>query len=367
MTMKAWVLHGPDDLRFEDVAYPGDLSDDSVIMRVKACGICGSDIPRIFRTGAHRHPLIPGHEFSGEVVETGSDELQELVGRRFGVFPLIPCKKCSSCLNKKYEMCIAYDFLGSRSDGAFTEYVKVPVWNLIELPETVSYETAAMMEPMAVAVHAMRQAGAISGSGDGMKAGSGDNSSRIAVVIGLGTIGLLLSMFLKKEGFRVIGVANKPEPAQHFNMLGFPEEDFIFEYDQEKRGERLKKVLSAMDASESFIFECVGTNDALSMAVSIAPPGAHLVTVGNPASDMALEREVYWKILRRQLNIHGTWNSSFTHEEIDDWHYVLDYLSSDIAVPGRLISHRMALDDLMDGLLIMRDKKEYYTKIVYSA
>lgn len=94
--MKAWILHGINDLRLEDVPVPVP-GEKEVLVRVKAAGICGSDIPRVYRTGAHIHPLIPGHEFSGEVVEMGSGVDRSWVGQRVGIFPLIPCQSCGLC------------------------------------------------------------------------------------------------------------------------------------------------------------------------------------------------------------------------------------------------------------------------------
>ena len=128
-----------------------------MLIAVKACGICGSDIPRAYRDGAHNMPLVIGHEFSGCVSAVCDGVSSEWIGKNVGVFPLIPCRKCKPCLNRQYEMCRHYDYLGSRSNGGFAEYVTVPEWNIIELPEGVSYEAAAMIEPMAVAVHAMRR------------------------------------------------------------------------------------------------------------------------------------------------------------------------------------------------------------------
>ena len=145
--MKALVLNDVGKLTVKDVPVP-KVGDDEVLVKVGACGICGSDIPRVYRDGAHVMPLVIGHEFAGTVAEDG---------RRVGVFPLIPCMKCECCRNRKYEMCSNYSYLGSRRDGGFAEYVAVPKWNLIDLPESVTMEQAAMLEPMAVAVHAIRQ------------------------------------------------------------------------------------------------------------------------------------------------------------------------------------------------------------------
>ena len=87
--MRAYVLHDIGDLRLDEVERPAPASGEALI-EVRAAGICGSDIPRIYRTGAHRHPLVPGHEFSGVVAEAG-DGGSSWVGKRVGVFPLIPC------------------------------------------------------------------------------------------------------------------------------------------------------------------------------------------------------------------------------------------------------------------------------------
>ena len=117
--MNAYVLHDVNKIQLENVAKPIPEKNE-VLIQVKAVGICGSDIPRIYQTGAHVHPLIPGHEFSGVVVETGTDIDANWRGQRVGIFPLIPCKTCMPCMKKRYEMCRNYSYLGSRRDGGLS-------------------------------------------------------------------------------------------------------------------------------------------------------------------------------------------------------------------------------------------------------
>ena len=93
-------------------------------------------------------------------------------------------------------------------------------------------------------------------------------------------------------------------------------------------------------------------------------PAGKMVLVGNPYSDMTLEKEVYWKILRNQLTIFGTWNSSFTGEEKDDWNYALKRLAEKKISPTAMISHRFSLEELEKGLRLMRDKTEDYVKVM---
>ena len=111
--MKAYVLHQIQDLQYDEVLMP-DCPSGWAIVKVKAAGICSSDIPRIFSKGTYHFPTIPGHEFSGIVEKVGSIADVDLVGKHVGVFPLIPCKECEQCKQKRYEMCSHYDYIGSR-------------------------------------------------------------------------------------------------------------------------------------------------------------------------------------------------------------------------------------------------------------
>ena len=112
------------------------------------------------------------------------------------------------------------------------------------------------------------------------------------------------------------------------------------------------------------IFECIGKNETVSMCIDNAASAGKVMLVGNPYSDMQLDKAVYWKILRNQLVVIGTWNSSFTHESDDDWHYVVDKLAKGLVKPEELISHSLKLDELEQGMHIMRDKSEDYVKVM---
>lgn len=345
--MKAWVLHGINDLRLEERKKPVP-GEGEVLLRVRAVGICGSDIPRIYRDGAHRMPLVPGHEFSGETVETGAGVDGKWLHRRVGVFPLIPCRACAACRQERYEMCRNYGYLGSRQDGGFAEYAAVPAENLIPLPENVSYEEAAMLEPMAVAVHAMRR----------MTIEEGDT----VAVCGLGTIGLLLTMFLLQRGdCRVLAIGNKALQKKLAEKLGLPEEDFC-----DSRTEKAEDWICRRtgETGADVFFECVGRPETYAQAIALTAPGGRVCLVGNPSADMGMKKEVYWKILRNQLTVTGTWNSSFTGKQEDDWHYALGLVEAGKIAPACLISHDLSLEELERGLHVMRDKSEDYVKIM---
>ena len=111
-------------------------------------------------------------------------------------------------------------------------------------------------------------------------------------------------------------------------------------------------------------FECVGRNETLVQALNQTAFGGRIMLVGNPFGDVDLEKSVYWKILRNQLTVMGTWNSSFTHEMSDDWNYVMERLAQKRVVPEDLITHRLSLEQMEQGFRIMRDKTEDYVKIM---
>lgn len=348
--MKAYVLHEIGDYRYENVEKPL-VEPGKVMIRVCAAGICGSDIPRIYRTGAYFYPLIPGHEFAGEVLETGQGVSRNWVGKRVGVFPLIPCMECPQCHKKQYEMCDHYSYLGSRTNGGFAEYVQVPEWNLIELPNSVTMEQAAMMEPMSVAVHAIRRAV--------------PQHQETICICGLGTIGLFTAMFLKEMGLQNVYVAgNKDFQKKLVKELGVNEEDYC-----DIRTQNFVEWLSEHTSGQGvdIFFDCVGKNEVMMQGLDALAAEGRMLLVGNPASDIELPKNLYWKILRKQIKLIGTWNSSFRHEKDDDWNYVLSRLEEKRIEPEKIITHRMSPDEFLKGFEIMRDKTEDYVKIMMLA
>lgn len=349
--MKGLLLRDVGKIAVEEVPVP-EIKDGEVLVKVGACGICGSDIPRAYKDGAHNMPLIIGHEFSGTVEAVSNSVDKSWVGKKVGVFPLIPCQKCECCKNRKYEMCKNYSYLGSRQDGGFAEYVAVPEWNLIELPSTVGLDQAAMLEPMAVAVHAIRQV-----IDDNL-----DRGQAKIVVMGLGTIGLFVTMFLLDMGFKnVYTIGNKEFQKNKVLELGIDANNYC-DGKKENVAEWISKKTDGHGCD--VFFECIGTTNSLVTGIDAAAPSGAVCTVGNPHSDMPIDRTVYWKILRNQLTLKGTWNSSFTQEDNDDWHYVIERLQQGSIRPEAVVTHRFNLGDILTGFEIMRDKKEEYAKIL---
>lgn len=337
--MKGYVLEGIGQLTYKDVPVPV-VKDKEVLVEVKAAGICGSDIPRIYETGTYHFPTIPGHEFSGRVVETG---------KRVGVFPLIPCRTCPSCRKKQYEMCSNYNYLGSRCDGGFAEYAAVPEWNLIELPEQVSYEEAALLEPASVALHSVRRL-------------DWEEPIETVTLLGLGTIGVLIAEWLNISGVKKVYASGHSEG--HGRLMQSVTTDEYMYCNAKKTDIPAWIAEQTSQQGTDVVMDCVATAESLADAIACVRPGGQIVIVGNPKGDILLEKNIYWKILRKQIRVTGTWNSSFTHEDKDDWNTVLQKAAAGELNLQKLISHRFSFEDLHEGLKVMRDKSEFRNKVM---
>ncbi len=248
-------------------------------------------------------------------------------------------------------MCRQYSYLGSTRDGGFAEYVTISTKNLIELPQSVTFVQTAMLEPMAVAVHAMRRLSI--------------NSTDVVAVCGLGTIGQLLVMFLLEKGLQnILVIGNKGLQKRTVLALGVPEENFC-DSRQQNVEEWIRTRTNGI--GPDVVFECAGRNETIVQAIGLTAPGGKVCLVGNPHTDILLEKGGYWKILRNQLYVTGTWNSSFfagTDEEYFDCQYVLNRLEECKINLEQIITHSMSLEKLEKGFHVMRDKSEEYLKVM---
>ncbi|MBQ7378018.1 MAG: galactitol-1-phosphate 5-dehydrogenase [Clostridia bacterium] len=299
---------------------------DEVTLRVRACGVCGSDIAR-WRGDAYHYPLVIGHEFAGEVID---DPTGEWTGKRAVVFPLIPCGECDSCKREAYAMCEHYDYYGSRRDGAFQELLNVKRENLIEIPDTVSYEAAAMCEPCAVALCAIEKAKTVAG--------------KTVAIYGAGTIGLILVKLALIKGASAV---------------------YVYEPDARKLvlAEECGAMAMTDDVRADVFIDACGREAALTDMLTRAKPSAELVLMGNPAGDMHLPRAVYWKILRGELTLYGTWNSRFSTKH-NDWQAALALMSNGAFMPETLITHRFPLDEAEAALTAMADRDTFSVKVM---
>lgn len=323
--MKAANLYAPSDMRIEEVDIP-ECCEDEVLVEIKACGICGSDVDRVLTKGTYHFPTIPGHEFSGKVVY---DKNGILVGKRVSVFPLLPCFKCDACADERFAQCSDYDYYGSRRDGGFAQYIAVKKYNLVELPHNVTYEEGAMCEPVSVALHAVKK----------LEVKGGET----VLVTGAGPIGLIAGMWLKSFGAAKVCYTDIDERKLDFcKQLGFEPHD---------------------GSDVDLVLEGTGAQSAIAYAVNSVKAGGKIVLMGNPSKEIFMSAKDYQNILRKEIVLKGTWNSSYASYD-NDWKESLEAISESKILLNDLITHKVSIDGCFDAIKMMAERKEFSCKVM---
>lgn len=339
--MKILNLRGINDLRLEerDIPTPGE---GEVLVEIHACGICSSDEARVLKTGTYHFPTVPGHEFCGKIVKVGKNVDKDFLNRKVAVFPLLPCFECPACKEKHYQVCSNYKYFGSRNDGGFAEYLVVPKFNLVFLDDKIDYKIGALMEPAAVSLHALN-------IGNVKK---GDN----VLVVGTGTIGVLIGIFAQMRG------ANVWISGRRQKSLDLVKELSINTLNVEDPIEDVNKITDGkgMDV----LFEAVGSNSSMEKCILCVKSGGTIVTVGNPHGDFNLEKNIYWKILRRQLVVKGTWNSEYNDEQ-NDWIEVAKIMAKKKFPFEKLITKTYELEDHKEAFDMLANKEESKLKLMF--
>ncbi len=345
--MKALVLHAVGDLRYEEVPLP-EPGEGEVLVRVAYCGVCGSDIPRIFSKGTYRFPLIPGHEFAGVVERCAGGVADFAPGERVTVFPLIWCGQCAACEKGKYVQCENYDYLGSRRDGAFAEYVTAPARNLLRVPEGVSLQEAAMTEPAAVALHALHRAG-------------GCYPGETVAIFGAGPIGLMVAQWARAMGaLQIVLFDVVTEKLQLARALGF---SHAYHSAQDAPEQVIASLTEGHGAH--LCIEAAGVPATLLQACACARRGGRVVILGNPTAEVTFPVSLLSQLMRREVNLYGTWNSDYAvYSTDDDWHTTLRAMASGGLNLKPLVTHRVPLSRAVDTLQAMHERKGFFCKVL---
>ncbi len=271
--MKAAVWHGIKDIRVEVVPDPV-VEPDKVIVKVKACGICGSDLheysdgPIIIPTNipdpltGKTAPMILGHEFSGEIVEIGRNVKGWAIGDRVVIDPAIACWECSACKRQQYNRCTMLACTGLSENGAFAEYVSVRDYQLYRLNDTISWVEGAVVEPLAVGVHAV----------DRSNIAMGDS----VLVVGTGAIGLAALQAARAAGaaevYVIGGSQNRRKLAVQLGATKVYSADY---------SDIHSEVMSLTNGNGVNIsFECVGKDETVNLCLQLTCRGGRVVVVG---------------------------------------------------------------------------------------
>ncbi|SEQ28909.1 L-iditol 2-dehydrogenase [Faunimonas pinastri] len=337
--MRAAVLHAPGDIRLEDVPVPQPKADE-VLLRVNAVGVCGSDLPRMLIKGAHRMPLICGHEFSGEIVDLGAGVRGFDKGELVAVPPLIACNECDQCLRGQYSRCRKYDYFGSRRDGAYAEYVAVPLSNLLKTPAGIDPRAVAMTDPASIALHAIWKAG-------------GFTIGRRGGVIGCGPIGLFAIQYMKLMG------------ASEVVAVDVSEEKLEMAREAGATHTALSSATVDPDLLCDVVVEAAGHPSSINRAVRMAGPGGHISFIGIPVGDVTLENATFQHFLRQEVSLHGSWNSFGAPFPGDQWTVSLEKLGSGDLKWEFMITHELDLAELPGMFDRFKQGGFFFSKVMF--
>lgn len=311
--MKAAVLHGNYDLRYEEWPEP-QVKPGYVKMKVCACGVCGSDMPRITSNGAHYYPIVLGHEFSGYITEVGEGVTSLKPGDHTAAVPLVPCLECEDCKKGYYSLCKHYSFIGSREQGGYGEYVVLPERNAVKIDDSIPWEVGALFEPSSVAIHGIRQAGDIKG--------------KTAAVIGCGIIGILTAQWARILGASKVVVFNRNEKRLELAKRTGADETVTTkdEFFVEKAYELTE------GRGFDFVYECVGAQPTIVQALKLVANHGTICMIGTPKGEVTLTQREWEYINRKECFITGSWMSGCAPFPGDEWQ-----MTSECFADGRLI------------------------------
>lgn len=339
----AAILYSPGEIKIEYIDKP-KLTPSDVLVKVEAVGICGSDLVR-YRTGKHVHvlPLIMGHEISGVVSEMGSRVKNVDIGDRVTVFPIISCKRCLYCRRGKHNLCLSPSFIGSRMpmNGGFSRYVKAPAENLLKIPDSISFQEAAMTEPLSVAVHVTR-IGRI-------------EPHQIILILGAGTIGLLILQVVKTVKPSAAIVADLYEHKLKLaSELGADET-----ISSKEPGLETKMRALTENQGPDVVFEAAGSQATIVQSLRTVRKSGRIVSVGLPDKPIKIDADDWNRIVRGELCVQGSYNY-----DLEDFRSALSLLREKKVDVSTLITHRFRLRRIRKAFETMEKKRRSVIKVM---
>ena len=299
-----------------------DIGELDALVKVHACGICGTDI-HIFH-GEHiaKFPVIPGHEFSGEVTAVGSKVTNVHVGDRLTVDPNIVDSTCFFCRRGEIHLCENLTAVGVNFDGGFAEYCRVPAVQAYKVPDSLSLDEAAMAEPLACCIHGIDRANITPGSN--------------VAVLGAGSIGLMLIQLSRIAGARHILVSEPDERKRHL-AAQFGADVTVAPQEICREVEELTRV------GADVVIESAGRVETAELAGKLARRGGTILQFGVTSLD-AIARISPYDIFYKELTIRGSFVNPFTHSR------AIELLASKQIDVMPLVTHRYPLDDAAKAL-----------------
>jgi len=344
--MKAAVLHGNEDIRFEEWETPR-IRPGTVKVRVRATGICGSDVPRVLHHGAHFYPMVLGHEFSGDVTEIGEGVQGFAIGDTVSGAPLVPCMTCDDCQLGHYALCKHYSFIGSREQGSFAEYVVLPARNAVKYDASIPYEQAAMFEPSTVALHGLLQADYRGGG--------------TVAVLGCGTIGIFTLQWAKIFGAKKLVAFDIDE-----SRLALAKQMGADEAVNTLSSEHLQQAM-ALTGSAGFdsVLETAGNPDTMRLAFELAANKARVCFIGTPHTDLTFSPRQWECMNRKEFTLTGSWMSYSAPFPGCEWDLTAHYFATGaLRFDPAFIFRTFPLHQAAEAFALYREPAQVHGKVM---
>ncbi|TMB81536.1 MAG: zinc-dependent alcohol dehydrogenase family protein [Chloroflexi bacterium] len=340
--MHAVIIDAPGIIRVDNVPDPTPRPDE-VLVRVGACGICGTDLHIIDGDSPlARYPIIPGHEFAGEVVAVGSDVAQRYgkenitVGSRIAVEPNLYCGHCDSCRTGHENLCLNYAALGVTTNGAVAQYVAVPVAKAYALPDNISFREGALIEPVSCAVHGMHI----------LNPRSGDTF----LIVGAGTMGvLLLQLAVRGGASRVAMVDVNAQRLALAEQLG-PTRTYS----------DIKQALKDEPLGFNCVIDATGVAPVIENAFMAVKRGGKLLIFGVASNEARISLSPF-RIYNDEITIIGSMAVLFSFQA------ALDLIGSGVINTEAMLTKALPLQDFLEALDMVRYGKGVKTQILPNA
>ncbi|MCB1021229.1 MAG: alcohol dehydrogenase catalytic domain-containing protein [Acidobacteria bacterium] len=321
--MKALQLVAPREMEVHTMPDPPDPGPGEVTVRLRSCGVCGSDMHQYLEASCAgtpaTYPMVLGHEPAGEVVSVGKGVESLKVGDRVAVEPAIACGKCEFCRTGFRNRCENVVFMGgTQLPGLLREYATMPAENALKIPQTMGFDTAAVIEPVAVLLHSLELAGL--------------RFDETVAVMGAGPIGLLAVKMAKLAGASKVICGDKiPHRLKRATELGA---DQVVDVSKESM---VDAVMDVTGKGAHVIFDAAGKPASINASIRSARPGARIVVIGIPSEPLTAVE--FWPALHAEVTIKvQKRNNGNDHE-------ALHLIEAGKVTPEMILSHKFSLED----------------------
>lgn len=319
------VAKGQENIEIRDIDVPAIPADDWVLIKVKAAGVCGTDLHIWHDQFPYWPPVVLGHEFSGVIAETGKKVIGFEPGDRVVAEPhSYACGVCELCRQGKIQICESKRSPGWGINGAFTDYLVMPYTLLHKIPDDVSFELAALAEPVAIAIHQVAERGKI-------------ECQDFVVVIGAGPIGILAAFVAKSCGAsKVAMVGVSAGERVRFDIAKKLGTDYIINVEKENAVERIMELTHGRGAD--IVVETSGASPAIAQSVEMVKKCGRITAIGINSKEMT--GFPWTRAVHKVIDIAFNMSSSYT-----SWDRSLSLISNTKQLMGSLITHKTNIDE----------------------